>query len=85
MESFLAFRQPSQTNLWPALRAVDFDLSKKSRIYKFCNTFSHRRVVGEPEQDPFLLGEAVGVMQDLLELIKSNDLAHYEEMVKLAE
>ena len=83
LESFLAFRQPSQNDLWPALRAVDFDLSKKSRIYKFCNTFSHRKVVGEPEQDPFLLGEAIGVMQDLLELIESSDSEHYEEMVKL--
>lgn len=84
LEMFLAFRRPQIAGeLWQKLKDVSFDEAKKVRIARFAHTHSHGDMVGEPEHDPSLLGEARAVLADLLELIKSEDPEHYAAMVGL--
>jgi len=84
LESFLAFRRPEISgDLWKKMESVDFEEAKKLRILRFLHTHSHSDTVGEPEHDLSLLTEAKSVLKDLLELIKSEDKAHYDAMVKL--
>lgn len=84
LEMFLAFRRPQIAGeLWQKLKDVPFDEAKKVRIARFVHTHSHGDTVGEPEHDPSLLGEARGVLADLLELIKSEDAQHFTAMVGL--
>jgi wobble nucleotide-excising tRNase len=84
LESFLAFRRPEISgDLWKKMESVDFEEAKKMRILRFLHTHSHSDAVGEPEHDVSLLTEAGSVLKDLLELIESEDKAHYDAMVKL--
>jgi wobble nucleotide-excising tRNase len=84
LESFLAFRRPEISgDLWKKMESVDFEEAKKLRILRFLHTHSHSDTVGEPQHDPSLLAEARSVLKDLLELIESEDKAHYDAMVKL--
>jgi wobble nucleotide-excising tRNase len=84
LESFLAFRRPEISgDLWKKMESVDFGEAKKLRILRFLHTHSHSDTVGEPQHDPSLLAEARSVLKDLLELIESEDKAHYDAMVKL--
>lgn len=85
LETFLAFRQPDTSGeLWQKLQAVTFDGPKKSRILRFVHTYSHSDAMGEPEHDLSLLGEAKAVLNDLLDLIQSQDAAHFSGMESLA-
>ena len=84
LEAFLAFRQPQVSGvLWQKLNAVQFDEAKKLRILRFLHTHSHSIAVGEPEHDLTALAEGRGVLKDLLEMIESQDGAHYSAMVQL--
>lgn len=84
MEAFLAFRQPDVSGeLWQKVKDLNFDEAKKVRILRFLHTHSHGDAVGEPEHDASLLGEAHFVLKDLLDFIKSQDLRHFDAMVKL--
>jgi len=84
LESFLAFRQPASSgDLWQKMKDVKFDEAKKLRILRFLHTYSHSDAIREPEHDPSLLAEARALLTDLMELIESQDKAHYDEMVKL--
>ena len=84
LESFLAFRRPEISgDLWKKMESVDVEGAKKLRILRFLHAHSHSDTVGEPEHDLSLLTEAKSVLKDLLELIKSEDKAHYDAMVKL--
>ena len=84
LEMFLAFRQPQVAGeLWKKLRAVEFDEAAKIRIVRFVHTHSHGDMIGAPEHDPTLLGEAQSVLVELLQFIKSQDPAHYEAMVSV--
>jgi len=65
------------------MESVNFEEAKKLRILRFLHTHSHSDTVGEPEHDLSLLTEAKFVLKDLLELIKSEDKAHYDAMIKL--
>ena len=86
LEAFLAFRQPQVSGeLWHKFKEVKFDEAKKLRILRFLHTHSHSDVIGEPDHDPSLLGEARAVLTDLLELIKDQDPAHYAAMVELVD
>jgi wobble nucleotide-excising tRNase len=86
LESFLAFRRPEISgDLWKKMESVDFEEAKKLRILRFLHTHSHSDTVGEPEHDPSVLAEARSVLKDLLELIESQDKAHYDAMVKLVK
>jgi wobble nucleotide-excising tRNase len=84
LESFLAFRRPAG-DLREKMKSIDFDERRKSRILSFVHTYSHSNTIGEPEHDPSLLTEAKSVLKDLLELIQSEDKAHYDAMVKLVK
>jgi len=84
LESFLAFRRPEISgDLWKKMESVNFEEAKKLRILRFLHTHSHSDTVGEPEHDLSLLTEAKFVLKDLLELIESEDKAHYDAMIKL--
>ncbi len=84
LETFLAFRQPGLSGeLWQKVQELHFDEAKKTRILRFLNTYSHSADLQEPEHDPSVLAEAGPVLSDLLELMKSEDPKHYEEMVRL--
>ncbi|MFH1718617.1 MAG: AAA family ATPase [Planctomycetota bacterium] len=86
LEAFLAFRQPHLSGeLWQKLKDVEFDETKKLRILRFLHTHSHGDVIGEPEHDPSLLGEADSVLKNLLEFIKDQDPKHCEAMVRLVD
>ncbi|MGQ0568708.1 MAG: hypothetical protein ACT4P5_04130, partial [Armatimonadota bacterium] len=64
---------------------VRFEEARKLRILRFVHTGSHGDTIGEPEHDPSVLGEARAVLQDLLDLINSQDEEHFRAMTKLAE
>lgn len=84
LEAFLAFRQPQVSGeLWQQMQAVPFDEAKKQRILRFLHTHSHAAAVGEPEHDPSVLAEGQNVLKDMLELIQSQDQAHYDAMMQL--
>ena len=84
LEAFLAFRQPQVSGeLWKKLGEVNFDEAKKLRILRFVHTHSHGDAVGEPEHDPSLLSETRAVLNDLLDLIRSQDEAHFLAMEQL--
>lgn len=84
LEAFLAFRQPQVSGeLWQQMQAVPFDEAKKQRILRFLHTHSHAAAVGEPEHDPSVLAEGQAVLKELLELIQSQDQAHYDAMMQL--
>lgn len=84
LEAFLAFRQPqASVVLSQKVQAVPFDEAKKLRILRFLHTQSHSSAVGEAEHDLSVLAEGAAVMKDLLELIESQDNAHYSAMVRL--
>lgn len=84
LEAFLAFRHPDASGeLWRKMQAVEFDEPKKLRILRFLHTYSHDDAITEPQHDPCLLREAPAVLSDLLELIKSEDAAHFSAMEHL--
>lgn len=84
LEAFLAFRHPQMAgDLSRALQAVQFDEPKKARILRFVHTHSHSGAVGEPEHDLSLLSESGAVVNDLLDLIRSQDPAHFSAMEQL--
>lgn len=84
LEAFLAFRQPQVSGeLWQQMQAVPFDEAKKQRILRFLHTHSHAAAVGEPEHDPSALAEGQAVLKDLLEMVQSQDKAHFEAMMQL--
>ncbi len=86
LESFMAFRRPDVSGeLWQKLKDVQFEEARKLRILRFVHTGSHGDTIGEPEHDPSVLGEARSVLQDLLDLIKSQDEEHFRAMTKLVE
>ena len=86
LEAFLSFRQPqSSGELWHKLKSVEFEEAKKLRILRFVHAHSHGNGVGEHEHDPSALGEAKSVLENLMELIESQDLKHYEAMVSIAK
>jgi len=81
---FLAFRRPQIAGeLWHKLKDIKFDEAKKLRVVRFVHTHSHGDMIGEPEHDPSLLGEARSVLSDLLDLIKAEDVQHFAAMVAL--
>lgn len=85
LESFLAFRFPYEGGgkvLWNALNAISFDESKKTRILRFLNLYSHAEMILEPEHNLFLLSEVQPVLRDVLDLIKFVDKDHYDGLIK---
>jgi len=84
LESFLAFRYPAESGeLKQQLDLVAFDTAKKARILRFLHTYSHDGKIAEPEHDLSILAETPDVLKDLIEMIKTEDPKHYDEMTKL--
>lgn len=84
LEAFLAFKEPGKTGeLSQQLRDINFDISKKERIVRFTNTYSHHGLMPEPAHDMSVLTEAPFVAQDVLLLIKQMDRGHFDSMCSL--
>lgn len=81
LEAFLAFRVPEiMGNLRKQLDRIQFDETKKLRIYRFLHTYSHSAAVGEPEHDLSVLNEGPSVLKDLMDMMKSEDRKHFLAM-----
>ena len=84
LEAFLAFRVPEiMGNLRQQLNRIQFDETKKLRIYRFLHTYSHSAAVGEPEHDLSVLNEGPSVLKDLMDMMKSEDRKHFLAMEEL--
>jgi len=86
LEAFLAFRYPDthgNNRLHQCFNRVPFDESKKTRILRLLNTYSHAGAITEPEHDLSLLAETQPVLLDVLEMMKLVDNQHYEGLLKL--
>lgn len=84
VETFLAFRFPDQhgpQRLWSQMQAVPFDEAKRSRIYRFIQTHSHRDAVGDGDDDMTLLGESRAVLGDVLSFLQTADPDHISRML----
>jgi len=84
LETFLAFRVPDKggrNRLWGQMQAIEFDEGKKSRIYRYMQTHSHRGAVGNPDEDLTLLGESRAVLADVLDFMKVADSDHVSRMI----
>ena len=83
LESFLAFRHPDvDGGLWHKMNQVKFDQTRKTRILRFVDTYSHADAIQGPEHDLSLLSESRAVLMDLLALIKTEDESHFKAMLK---
>ncbi len=81
LESFLAFRFPTEDNLQQQLnRATSVEEAKRARIIRFLHTYSHDGKVNEPEHDLSILSETPQILKDVLELIEKVDGPHFVEM-----
>ena len=86
LEAFLAFKHPDESgSLWDKMQGVVIDETKRLRILRFVNEYSHGEAAFGSEYDPSLLGEASAVLSDLLDLIKTEDQVHFERMVALVK
>lgn len=86
LEAFLAFRMPQmQDKLWQQLKKIQFDESKKIRIYRFLNTHSHSAAVGESEHGLSALNEGPSVLKDLMKMMESEDSKHFLAMKELID
>ena len=83
LEAFLQFKFPGNDSFYASLEEANLDPAKKIRIYRFCQTHSHNQVIDEPEHDPSILGEAIPVAKDIMELIEEVDHVHFEHMIPL--
>ncbi|MBN1655085.1 MAG: AAA family ATPase [Deltaproteobacteria bacterium] len=85
VEAFLSFRYPDYSGnnaLYHALERVNFDESKKTRILRFVHTYSHSGQISPVEEDPWGLSETTSVLCDILEMIRTEDPAHFDGMTK---
>lgn len=82
LETFLDFHVPSSKSLYQKLDETDFDLHKKTAIYKFANDLSHH--TGK-SFDPSLVAEAQKNTTNLLEMIEAVAPLHYQGLKKLSE
>ena len=84
IEAFLAFRFPDTSgDLGRRLERVTFDNTKKTRILRLLNTYSHAGAITEPEHDLSLLAETQPVLLDVLEMMDAVDPAHYAGLKNL--
>jgi len=87
LESFFSFRYPQESGLYKQLVRVDtsFEPAKTARIMRFVHTYSHDESIGESGHDLSLLAETPQIMKEIIELIKHQDLKHFEEMEKIVK
>ena len=81
LEAFLAFRYPSiNREFREKMEHVNFDGVRKTRIIDFLNIHSHIDVIEEPTQGPLVYGESRLVLNDIIDLMRSEDQKHFEAM-----
>lgn len=83
LESFLAFRYPVEESLVDKLDRVAYPDAKKARILRFLHTYSHDGKISDSEHDLSVLAETPQILADLLELLKTEDKRHLDEMNKV--
>lgn len=84
LEAVLAFKQPGKTGeLFQQIKDIAFDETKKTRILRFTNTYSHHGLMAEPAHDLSILAETPDVMRDVLALVEHLDQLHFESMKQL--
>ena len=84
LESFLVFRQPSNSqSLHKKLENIDFDNTKKNQILRFLHTYSHAGQIFGSEHDLSILAETKPILEDILDLM--NDRRNFDEMKKLED
>jgi wobble nucleotide-excising tRNase len=82
LETFLDFHVPSSKSLYQKLDETNFDLHKKTAIYKFANDLSH--YTGK-SFDPAIVAETQKNTAHLLEMIEVVAPLHYGGLKKLSE
>lgn len=82
LEVFLGFRYPAAQSFKSRLEKTNVDEATLARIRRFVHTYSHEEGDGE-DMDTTMLAEAPAVLQAILDLIKTEDQRHYEEMLQL--
>jgi wobble nucleotide-excising tRNase len=82
VESFLAFRYPASLELLDQMKSSTLDPTKRTRLYRFLNTYSHREVIEEQQHDLTLLAQTPQILLDLLEFMAIEDKKHFDEMIK---
>lgn len=84
VEAFLAFRFPDVSgDIHARLDRVVFDSSRKTRILRFLNVYSHADAIAEPGNDFSVLAETRGVLLDVLAMIEAVDKDHYDGLRRL--
>lgn len=84
LETFLAFHFPDQVgrgHLWSQMKRVQFDEFRRSRIYRFLQTHSHRDAIGDADEDMTLLTESRSVLKDIIEFLKAADDKHVTRII----
>ncbi|MXW34043.1 MAG: AAA family ATPase [Rhodothermaceae bacterium] len=84
LEVFFAFERPG-SSFYKRITSSPFDGAKMNRILRFTNTYSHSNSTGEAGHDASVLLETKPILEDVLELIKSENKKHYSQMVKNIE
>jgi wobble nucleotide-excising tRNase len=82
VESFLAFRYPASFELLDQMKSSTLDPTKRTRLYRFLNTYSHREVIEEQQHDLTLLAQTPQILLDLMDFMATEDKKHFDEMVK---
>ena len=83
IESFAGFKYPSAVNTttkFKRLRNSGFPKQKIDAIESFTNSFSHGTDAGGQDPDPLRFHSAPQMAQDVLDLIKHIDKAHFVDM-----
>jgi wobble nucleotide-excising tRNase len=82
LESFLAFRVPSEDSLHSRMEAIPCEDTVRSRIYRFVNTHAHKDGVGDQDDDMTILSETKAVLESILDFIRVADTEHHDRMIK---
>lgn len=89
LEAFLAFRFPElagddlDQRLDRVVTQYAFDDAKRSRIARLLYAGSHGDAITDPDHDLSLLAETQPILIDVLDLMETVDVAHYEGLKKL--
>lgn len=82
LETFLAFKVPSNENLHHKMGHIDYEEAKKTAIVRFVQTHSHaERSDGVLNFDMSLSRGGQTAIQNLLDMVEAVDKTHYDTLV----